>query len=156
MIIDKILKGHELFGALNVDEVNQLSTFSSVKEYEANETIFEHNRPCSHIYMLMEGSVRILLPADPPEFSFTISQIEKGELFGLSPLLNSPRYTSTAQCHEKTKVLSIEAKPFRKLLQLNCPVGLDIINRVAIFYFARYLDVLKKFQDVVKQISLVR
>lgn len=156
MGIDTMLKGHELFQSLNVDEVSRLSTFSSVKEYQSGEAIFEYNRASSHFYMLMDGTVYLQLPANPPEFSLAISKLEKGELFGLSPLLKSPRYTSTAQCYTDAKALSVEAKPFRELLLLNCPAGLDIMNRVARIYFIRYLDVLKRLQDVVSQISLVR
>ena len=156
MVVEKMLKGHELFNSLNVDEVNRLSTFSSVKEYTAGEMIFEYNQASSHFFMLMEGTVYLQLPANPPKFSFAVSKLEKGELFGLSSLLNSPRYTSTAQCHTEAKVLSIEAKPFRDLLGLNCPAGLDIMNRVARIYYTRYLDVLKRLQDVVSQISLIR
>lgn len=156
MITDRILKGHELFASLTVNEVHRLSAFASEKEYQAGETIFDYNQPCSHFFMLKEGAVYLLLPANPPEFSFAISKVEKGELFGLSPLLNTPRYTSTAKCYQPTKVLSIEAKPFRELLQANSTAGLDIINRVALIYYSRYLNVLKKLQDVVSQVSLVR
>jgi signal-transduction protein with cAMP-binding, CBS, and nucleotidyltransferase domain len=155
MSIDMMLKGHELFASLNVDEINQLSTFSSVKEFKADETIFEYNQPSSHFYMLMEGLVYLQLPVNPQDFRFAISKVEKGELFGISSLLKSLRYTSTAQCHEDTKALSIEAKPFRELLQLNCLAGLDIINQVAHIYFTRYLDVIKRLQDVVSQITLI-
>jgi len=155
MSIDMMLKGHELFASLNVDEINQLSNFSSMKEFKADETIFEYNQPNTHFYMLMEGLVYLQLPVNPQELRFAISKVEKGELFGISSLLKSPRYTSTAQCYEDTKVLSIEAKPFRELLQLNCPAGLDIINQVAHIYFTRYLDVIKKLQDVVGQITLI-
>lgn len=156
MVVDRILKGHELFGALTLDEINKLSTFASEKEFKAGETIFEYNQVSSHFYMLKEGEVYLLLPANPAEFSFAISKMEKGELFGLSPLLNATRYTSTAKCYGTTKVLSIEAKPFRELLQANHLAGLDIINRVASIYYARYLNVLKKLQDVVSQVSMVR
>ena len=155
MGIDIMLKGHELFAALNVDEMNELSTFSSVKEFKADETIFEYNKASSHFYMLMEGLVYLQLPVKPRDFRFAISKVEKGELFGISSLLKSVRYTSTAQCYEDTKVLSIEAKPFRRLLQLNCPAGLDIVNQVAHIYFTRYLDVIKKLQDVVSQIAVI-
>lgn len=106
--------------------------------------------------MLMEGSVYLRLPANPPEFSFVISKIEKGEIFGLSRLLDSPRYTTTAQCVEAAEILSIEAQPFRELLKQNCPVGLHIINQVAHIYFSRYIDVLKNLQAVVSQIPLIR
>jgi signal-transduction protein with cAMP-binding, CBS, and nucleotidyltransferase domain len=150
-----MLKGHEMFASLNVDEINQLSTFSSVKEFKADEIIFGYNQASSHFYMLMEGLVYLQLPVNPQDFKFAISKIEKGELFGISSLLKSKHYTSTAQCYEDTKVLSIEAKPFRELLQLNCPTGLDIINQVAHIYFTRYLDVIKRLQDVVSQITLI-
>ncbi|MCP4686018.1 MAG: hypothetical protein GY867_11335 [bacterium] len=73
----------------------------------------------------------------------------------MSPLLDSPRYTSTAQCREVTEVLSIEAKPLRELLRQNPQVGFEILNRVAHIYFSRYIDVLKNLQGVVNQISLI-
>ncbi len=156
MGIDNMLKGHELFASLNVDEIDRLSAFSSIKEYVRDESIFTYDQASSHFYMLMEGTVYLQLPANPPEFSFAVSKIEKGELFGLSPLLNSPRYTSTARCFSPVEALSIEAKPFRDMLRENCPAGLDIINNVARIYFTRYLSVLQRLQDVVSQISLVR
>ena len=155
MSIDTMLKGHELFASLNVDEMNQLSSFSFVKEFKANDTIFEYNQPSSHFYMLMEGLVYLQLPANPPEFNFTISKVKKGELFGISPLLKSQRYTSTAQCYKDTKVLSVEAKPFNEMLQVNCRAGMNIINRVAHIYFTRYVDVIKRLQDMVNQVTLM-
>jgi signal-transduction protein with cAMP-binding, CBS, and nucleotidyltransferase domain len=156
MSIEKMLKGNVLFGSLSVDEVDRISTFSSVKEFRKDETIFTFNQASSHFYMMMDGSVYLQLPANPPEFSFAISKIQKGELFGLSPLLDSRRYTSTARCYAATRVLSIEAKPFREILRSNYPAGFTIMNQVARIYFGRYIDVLKRFQDVVGQISLVR
>jgi len=156
MGVETILKRSELFGMLNIDEVNKISTFSSTKDFKAGETIFELNKPGSHCYVLMQGKVFLQLPANPPEFSFAIARIDKGELFGLSPLLDSPRYTSTAHCYSDTKVLSIEAKPFRELLRKNHVAGFGIISQVARIYFDRYIDVLKRLQDVVGQITLVQ
>ena len=156
MGIEGLLKGHDLFRALNVEEAHALSEFSSVREYKADEIIFKFNDAAGHVYMLMTGSVNLRLPNDPQEFSLVISTIEKGELFGLSPLLASTRYTATAQCSEATEVLSIEAKPFRELLQGNCPVGFNVMNQVAHIYFNRYINVLKSLQGVVSQISLIR
>jgi len=156
MTIDRALKGHDLFRSLTVEEANQLSSFSSVRKYEADEMIFKYNQPSTHVFMLMKGSILLRLPANPPDFSLVISKIEKGELFGLSPLLGSSRYTSSAQCSEYTEVLSIEAKPFRELLINNCPVGFQIMSQVAHIYFSRYIDVLKNLQNVVGQIPLIR
>ncbi|MEW5994706.1 MAG: cyclic nucleotide-binding domain-containing protein, partial [Candidatus Zixiibacteriota bacterium] len=117
MTVERVLKGHDLFRSLSIEEANQVSKFSSVKKYEAGENIFEFNGFSHHVYMLMSGAVQLRLPASPPDVSFVISKIEKGELFGLSPLLDSDRYTATAQCAEPAEVLAIEAKPFRELLR---------------------------------------
>ena len=150
---DMILRGHEVFASLNVDEMNKVSTFSSTKEFKDRETIFEYNQAGSHIYLLMEGVVCLQLPVNPPEFGLTISKVEEGELFGISPLLKSPHYTSTARCFKDTKVLSIEANPFRELLRSNCRVGMDIFNHVAHIYFTRYIDLLTRLQNVVGHIA---
>ena len=156
MNIDGLLKGHDLFRSLTPNEANQLSSFSSVKKCSANEIIFRYNDVADHVYMLMTGSVHLRLPASPQDVSLVISTMEKGELFGLSPLLDSPRYTATALCSEDTEVLSIEAKPFRELLMGNCMVGFNVMNQVAHIYFHRYINVLKNLQGVVNQISLIR
>ncbi|MBU0982776.1 MAG: cyclic nucleotide-binding domain-containing protein [candidate division Zixibacteria bacterium] len=150
------LKGHEIFKSLNVEETHKLSTFSSVKKFNTGENVFECGRPCTHVFMLMSGSVNLRLPGSPAEFSIVVSKVNKGELFGLSPLLDSKRYTTTAQCESDAEVLAIEAKPFRELLKGNCPVAMDVLNRTARIYFARYLDVLGNLQAVVNQIPLMR
>ena len=156
MTADRTLMGHDLFQSLSVDDAHQISTFSSVKKYKADELVFKYGEAAAHVYMLMEGSVNLRLPANPADFSFVISKIEKGELFGLSPLLDSDRFTSTAQCVGPTELLSIEAQPFREMLIRNEVAGFNIINKVAHIYFTRYIEVLKNLQGVVGQISLIR
>jgi signal-transduction protein with cAMP-binding, CBS, and nucleotidyltransferase domain len=156
MVDERTLKGHELFAKLSVDEVNQLDSFSHVQEYDECEKIFEYNEVCSHIYMLMEGVVYLMLPAEPTDYSFAIAEIKNNEIFGLSPLLNSPRYTAEAKCHTRCKVLSIEAESFKNLLMNNNHVGLEVSNQVARIYYKRYLNTLRKLQDLVSQVSIVQ
>lgn len=144
-----ILKGHDVFASLTVEEVDMLSTFSSVKDYREREIIFETNQAASHFYILMDGLVYLQLSGKIPEFNMPIAKVEEGELFGISPLLKSPRYTLSALSYKETKALAVEAKPFRELLQQNYLAGLDIVTRVANIYFARYLDLVKRFQNVV-------
>ncbi len=156
MSVDRVLKGHDLFQSLSVDEAHRIAEFSSVKLYDRNETVFNYGDPGGHVYMLMDGSVDLLLPAESLEFNMVVSRIEVGELFGLSPLLDSPRYTASAVCRDQTELLSIEADRFRELLRNNPVVAFDTMNRVAHIYFNRYIDVLKSLQGVVNQVSLIR
>ena len=156
MNIDGILKGHDIFQSLSLDEAHQISEISSVKEFNAGENIFSYGQKAEHVYILMKGSISLRLPAENNDYSLVISKVEKGELFGLSPLLDSPRYTATAQCEEASEILFVEAKPLRELLRRDYHAGFDVMNRVAHIYFNRYINVLKNLQGVVSQISLIR
>ena len=156
MAIDRVLRGHDLFGLLNVDQMKRLSEFSSVKRFAAGEVVFGYNDLATHVHMLVSGAVLLRLPAEHQDFSLIISRLEKGELFGLSPLMDSRRYTAEAECRADSEILLIEGAPFKELLHQNCPAGLSIMNRVAHIYFTRYINVLKSLQGVVDQVSLIR
>jgi signal-transduction protein with cAMP-binding, CBS, and nucleotidyltransferase domain len=155
MSIAGMLKGHDLFRALSVEDVGRISGFSSMKNFEKDETIFVNGRPGTHVFLLLEGSVYLRMPADSPELSIAVARVEKGELFGLSPLLGSKTYTASGHCRENSSVLAIEARPFRELLHSNCSTGLHIMSEVAHVYFTRYLQVLKSLQRVVSDLPLI-
>ena len=38
---DTVLRGHEVFAALNIDEMSRLSTFSSMEEFSERDIIFQ-------------------------------------------------------------------------------------------------------------------
>ena len=94
------------------------------------------------------------LPAKPDEFRIVIASIDEGELFGLSPLLGSAKYTAEAQCAEASEVLSIDANELRTLLQADCLAGFYIMNEVAQVYFNRYNELLGRLQGIVTQIPV--
>ena len=152
MTVAKILQGHELLKNLTMEEVDRISKFSERKKYKENETIFLHEAEAAHVYILLKGRVLLRLPAKPEEFRIVIARIEEGELFGLSPLLGSAKYTSEAQCPQDTEVLAIDAHALRELLQADCLAGFYIMNEVAQAYFTRYVELLGRLQGIVTQI----
>ena len=93
-------------------------------------------------YILLKGRVLLRLPAKPGEFRMVIASIAEGEMFGLSPLLGSAKYTSEAQCAVPSEVLAIDAQELRGLLQADCLAGFYIMNEVAQAYFTRYIELL--------------
>jgi signal-transduction protein with cAMP-binding, CBS, and nucleotidyltransferase domain len=156
MEIESVLKGHNLFKLLTVDEVARINEFSSEKRFRKNETIYTYQKAVSHVFLHLDGSIDLRFPAKPSDFSFVISKVEKGELFGVASLLGSERYTATAVAVGEATVLALEARPLRELLRNNTPAGFHIINQVALVYFGRYMKVMKRLQNVISQISLVQ
>lgn len=156
MNIAGILGSHDLFKALSMDEVNHLVEASSAKSFKAGEQIFRHEQTGAHVFLLVEGRVSLRLPSPVGEPTLVISKIDKGEVFGLSPLLGSTQYTAEGYCESAAEVVAMEAEPFRRFLLQNSRTGVLFMNEVAHIYFTRYMDVLKNLQGIVHQIPLLR
>lgn len=152
----RMIMRHNLFGSLTSDEVDMIHDFSSVKEYQKNETIFHENRKATHVFLLLSGKVFLRLKGDDAHGDLNISHIEHGEFFGLSPLLGTDRYTSSAWCAENARALAIEIAALNKLLHRNPPMGFHILRQTAQIYFHRYTEVLKSLQKIVNQIPMIR
>ena len=155
MSVESILTGHELFRNLSVEEVDKISEFSERRGFDKNDTIFPQGQLAEKVYLLLEGGVHLRLPAKPEEFRIVVSKLKPDDLFGLSPLLGSERYTLEAQCSEDAEVLAIDAGKFRRLLENDSTAGFFIMSEVAATYFQRYIKVLDRLQNIVLQIPLL-
>ncbi|GBE31025.1 MAG TPA: cyclic nucleotide-binding domain-containing protein [Bacteroidetes bacterium] len=149
MTAPKGFHSSDLFSKLTVDEIKRLDEVSFTKDFAEGESVFEFNQACSHLYMLMEGTVHLMLPSGDGQFDFAFAKVAKNEIFGLSSLMKSPRYTAAARSMTSSRVLMIEADPLIKILEQNQVVGFDIINAVSRIYYHRYLSMLRKLKDIV-------
>ena len=155
MGVTRMLKGHELFRSLSFEQVEKISSFSGLKEFHKDENVFKSGVLGSHIFVLQEGRVNLRLPADAHEASLVVGRIEKGDIFGLSPLLGTGRHTTTAKCAGHCKVLAIPVGPLRELLEQNSLVGLHIMTVAAQAYFTRYIETLNRVQKVINEIGAI-
>ncbi len=153
MSVSKMLRGHELFRSLSFEDVDRISGFSGVKEFQKNESVFIGGVVGSHLFVLLEGSVILCFPAADPEGGLIVGRIKKGEMFGLATLLGEGRYTVTARCAEPCKVLTIEAAHLREILEQNPAVGLHIMRTAARAYFTRYIETLKRIHKAIGDIA---
>jgi len=154
MKVASILKGHALFSNFSIEEVNQISGFSEKKRYRKHEVVFSYGEKADYVFILLEGSVLLHLPAKPEEFRIVISKVTAGDLFGLSSLLGSEHYILEAQCADLADILVIDARNSEPLGERST-AGFIIMNEVASTYFNRYIEILKRFQGIVTQIPLI-
>ncbi len=155
MSVASILKGHELFKNLSLEGVEKISRCSERKRYAKDEMVFEHGQKAEFLFLLMDGKVLLQLPAKPDEYRIVISKIEKGEFFGLSPVLGSTKYTLEAKCGKNAEILAINATCLTDVLQAECTAGFAIMSEVAQTYFNRYVELLDRLQNIVTQIPLI-
>ena len=149
-----ILRGHELFKALSIGELEQLTAISSVRSLQRDDVVFQHDASDDRVYLLLEGRVRLWLPALSSDFRLVVGQIERGTFFGLASLLGAERHTTTARCASTCEVLVLESEPLRTLLFQNTRVGVRFLEVASRTYFARYIETLKRFQNILSHIAI--
>ena len=153
MSVSSMLKGHDLFGALPLEEVNRIDSFSSLKTFAKGECVYACDGVASHVFVLVEGQVVLKLPARAGQAALVIARAEKGELFGLVPLLEMERYTVTAECIGPCSVLAVEAAPLLEVLKRNPGVAREVMTHAAKAYYTRYVEALKLLQNALGRID---
>lgn len=152
-VVKTMLSGHDLFRLLGAEEIEAVSRISAVKRFTRDETIHEHHALVSHVFLCLEGTVLLQLPARASELRLTIAQIGKGELFGVAPLLGIDRYTTSARAAGPVEALAIEAKGFQRIVEKSPVVAHQLMSRVAQVYFGRYLEVMRRLQGVLRELA---
>ena len=155
MSISTMLKGHDLFKSIAVEQVDKISGFSSLKKFHKGEGVYRHDAPATHVFVLVKGQVQLRLPGASGDFSIIVSKVEPGYLFGLSPLMGGNRYTVTAWCAADSEILAVEAKPLQAMLLQNPHVGHLFMSAVAKAYSERYLEMLRRLQAILNQIPVM-
>ena len=148
MKVSAEFKGHEMFGSLSMEGVHKISQISEVKELKAGDVIFQPNQEAKNLYILLEGLVALRFPAKEEAFSVSVIRIEKNDLIGAGALLGSARYFSQAYCVKDSKVLIINAKKLRQILEEDKIAGFEVILRIAQAYFERYISLMNRIQSI--------
>lgn len=155
MSTERMLKAHDLFQSLTPEEVSRVNEFSNVRRCQPEDVVFRAGDTGTHLFIVLEGSVNLLVPSPAPEVSVVLARANQGDLFGLSPLLGSKKYSLTAQCVRKTDILSVAVTPLREVLLANPLVGFDVMTSVARTYYTRYVEVTRRLQGIVAQLPLI-
>jgi CRP-like cAMP-binding protein len=148
------MKGYELFQSLSFEEIDAISDFSGRKSMEAGGIIFRAGGKGTHFFVVVDGQVDLKLPSADLESVIVVGRMHRGDIFGLSPLLGIDRFTTTAECAEPSTVLAVEVAPFQRLLKENPRVGLSMMNVVARAYFSRYVETLRRIQNMLDDLAV--
>src|SRR5687768_10247985 len=83
----------EIFRGLQPDEVRGVAAFAHPVEIAAGERIFAEDDPPNGMYVIGEGSVRIVKGGEP--FGRDLAVLGEGEVFGeMALLIDGPRMAS--------------------------------------------------------------
>ena len=153
MSVTQMIKGHDLFRFFDFDDIARLSDFSRQLKFGEGDYVYRSGQEGAHFYVVLEGRVNLLLISDDNESKLVVGRMEKGAIFGMSPLLGFDHFTTNARCATECQILAVEIEPFKKLLDGNQQVHLQVMSTIARAYFSRYIDTLKRSQNTLSGLA---
>ncbi len=98
--------------------------------FDTDQVIFYQGDPANYLYFVLDGKVSIRFkPEDGPVL--TVSDVDRGDVFGWSSALGSHMYTSSAICLESGLFIRLEGGDLKNLCQEHPETGILILNRLA-------------------------
>jgi CRP-like cAMP-binding protein len=153
MVSAEWLKKAELFGVLNDSQLNMLLSESYVEDCPEGKIIFHEGEEALHLYVLIQGSVELMVKAEE-KIDFIASKVEnEGAVFGSPSLMEPFRYNVSAVCKKHSKVLVLNAPHIKKAMQEDPKMGMEIMKKLASIYFKRLNDARSGVSNLMKTLK---
>ena len=132
MISPEVLRRFPLFAGLSPTAFRDLALFGEQATYAAGDYIFEEGDDASQLFLIVEGSVDILLNlGDNYEKRTEIETIVAGEVLGWSALVEPHTYKLSAIATSDVTAVALDAVALRAYLAGHCELGYMVLGRVA-------------------------
>jgi CRP/FNR family cyclic AMP-dependent transcriptional regulator len=127
----KLLKGVELFAGLNDEQLDRLTKIVRMVEYKDGDTIFARGEPGSHLYVISEGQVKVVLREDATDAKGGV-YLGRGQIFGEMALIDYGERSATIRCGSSRAVLAVmEREEFERLCASDTAIGYQVMRNMA-------------------------
>ncbi len=124
-VIDN-LRRVEIFAGLLDEELLQVADLCKALRVPVSKAVFEEGDGGEELYIIHEGSVRVMINSRRPDGTFapsTINMLYQGQCFGEMILLNSAVRSASVIAAEPTTLIVIREPDFRHLCDANPRIG---------------------------------
>lgn len=136
------LKDTLIFQHLSNDELRPLLDACEQWEYSAGEAIVTQDSVSRYLYILLAGSVDIMVHGKEKE-NIRISSIEKGDVFGEASIFLDVRRTASAVARGTARIVSFSREAIFDYCNNNPKAGMKIFSFI-IYSLLRKLAVINK------------
>jgi CRP/FNR family cyclic AMP-dependent transcriptional regulator len=127
--VRSVLKKVQMFHGLTDNELDYLSSRASVKQYEHNQLVFTEGEPCTGLYVVADGTIRI----------FKTSANGREQVLGVEgagssvaelPVFDGGSYPASVSSLSRSKLIFISRKDFQALVLEHPEVALKVLKVV--------------------------
>jgi CRP-like cAMP-binding protein len=132
MISPEVLRRYRFFCCLSEEQQKAIAMVSEEVRVDAGKELFLEGQPVEALYLLVEGSIDLYYAASgDPKDQFLVGEINPGEPFAISAMIEPYTFTATARVAAPSRVLKIDAKALRALCEVDCKLGYALVKQVA-------------------------
>ena len=114
--VAEYLRRLPLFSRLPDDELAELGDRVRTKQYRRGESIFRKDDPGTHLYMVLDGAVKIALPGEFGQEAL-VAIMRPGEFFGELALFDRSPRSASATALEETRAALLAGDDFLAYLE---------------------------------------
>lgn len=142
MVSPEILRRYELFAGLSPEALNAVAMLTEDLVIEAGDVAVESGDPAEALYVLRDGDVELYYVVQDEihrenRKEIFISEINPGDPFGISALIEPYRYVGTIRARTLSRVLRVDARGLRAVCEADARISHSLLRQLAKAALAR-------------------
>lgn len=126
---DAITKNIEIFKYLSREESRRVLNEVTEVRFESGETVFEAGSAGNEMYIIKRGRIKVYRVFDDNEISF--AEFTAGDAFGEMSLIDEYPRSASATALEDCVLLALPRATFKRIVEMDPPVGVKLLLAVA-------------------------
>jgi CRP/FNR family cyclic AMP-dependent transcriptional regulator len=136
MISPELLRRYPFFGTLSDEQLRQIAMIADEESHEAGKILLKEKAPADDLFLLIKGSVDLLFTVDEEYHpdrrkEFMVGEINPGEIFGISALIEPHQYTSSVRSDGPVQVIHIDGVALRQRCADDPRLACHLFSQVA-------------------------
>jgi len=134
MISPEMLRRYPFFNFMNDSELKAVAMIAEEVVFEKGAIIFNAKEPAVMLYFLEDGSATnfyVVENGGTTHKELYIGDINPGELFGISALIEPYVYTATMRADKKCRVIKIAAAALRAVCEVDTNLAYAFMQATA-------------------------
>jgi len=145
MVSPELLRRFPFFGFMSQPQLNAVAMITNEVTFTQGDTILEHGREAAALYLVIEGNVElyyIVTIENNPDYhkEYFVSEINPGEIFGISALIDPYIYTGNMKAGTDCRVLQTNAPSLRSLCHVDAKLAHGLMTEIAKAAMQRLAD----------------
>ena len=129
-MIVALLKRIPLFASLDITVLEELATYLKKETYPAHHVIFVTNEKSNHLYIIVNGKVRISF-TDEAGKDITLAVLGRGAFFGELSLIDQGPHSASALSLSEAELLTLDRDSFYLFLNKHPQLGHTLLEVLA-------------------------